>query len=215
MTVANISYYAYSSAVIDNLYSQLDEYSNTGVACLYADYKDQSNQTLAHILGSFLHQFLITAQAPIPDEVTQKLHNIQHHGRKADTGDILPLLKIWLHQLKCAFICIDAVDELEPSVRQQLLDVLKELLNHNARIFLTARGHIESEVKKRLIVTQNQNTVIISASEQDIREFVMQQIKKDTNPDAMDGELAKDIADAITKKSQQMWATQFEAYNRW
>ena len=179
---------------------------------MYADYKDQSNQTLVNILGSFLRQFLITAQTPIPEGVIQKLQKIQDQGRKVETEDILPLLKIWLHQLKRAFICIDAVDELEPLVRQQLLDVLKELLNSNGRIFLTARSHIEDEVKKRLMVTQN--TVTISASEQDIREFVIQQIKKDTNPDAMDGKLANDIADAISKKSQQMWVTGFNAFNR-
>ena len=213
VTATNVHYYSsYSSAVIDNLYSQSNQCSNIGVVCLYADYKDQSNQTLVHIVGSFLHQLLTTAQTPIPDEIIQRLRNIQNQSRKAGIEDILTLLKIRLRQLKRTFICVDAVDELEPSVRQQLLSVLKELLsvtNPNACLFLTGRSHIKNEVMKHLIVTER-FTVTISASEQDIREFVVEQIKKDTNPDAMDEELAKDIADAIIRKSQQMWVSVFK-----
>ena len=104
--------------VIDDLHSQMNKHPNIGVACLYADYKDQSNQTLAHILGSFLHQFLTTAQQPIPDEVVQMLHMIRNQARKVETADILAMLEIRLHQFERAFICIDAIDEVEPKVLQ-------------------------------------------------------------------------------------------------
>ena len=170
---------------------------------MYADYKDQNNQTLVHILGSFLHQLLTTAQQPIPDEVVQKLHDIQVQGKKVETEDILALLKIRLQQFKRAFICIDAVDELEPRVLQQLLIVLKDIVTNDTRLFLTGRGHIESEIQKHLQVSQRYKT-IISASQRDIQEFVEQQITHDLNSDAMDEVLAKDIADAITEKSQGM-----------
>ena len=53
-----------------------------GVACLYADYKDQANQTLAPILGTFLRQLLTTAQESLPDKEIQKLHKIQDEGGK-------------------------------------------------------------------------------------------------------------------------------------
>ena len=113
------------------------------------------------------------------------------------------MLKIRLHQLKRAFICIDAVDELEPKVLQQLLNVLKELLTHNAHLFLTGRGHIESEVQKYLQVVQEYK-VTISAKEKDIQEFVEQQIADDLNPDAMDELLAKEVINAIITNSQGM-----------
>ena len=174
---------------------------------MYADYKDQNNQTLAHILGCFLRQFLISSQAPIPDEVIQKLQYIQQQGRKPGTEDILVLLQIRLHQLKRAFVCIDAVDELEPKVRQQLLNLLKDLVtnNKNISLFLTARGHIESEVQKRFRVIREYR-VEINASQQDIQQFVRQQIKDDydLNPEAMDLVLAKDIEDAIIENSKGM-----------
>ena len=170
---------------------------------MYADYKDQNSQTLVHILGSFLHQFLTTSQQPIPNEVVQKLHDIRYKGKKVETEDILALLKIRLHQFYRAFICIDATDELEPRVLQQLLKVLKDLVTNNTRLFVTGRGHIESEIQKHLQVAQRYRT-IISASQQDIQEFVVQQIQDDLNPDAMNEVLAKDIVDTIIEKSQGM-----------
>ena len=169
---------------------------------MYADYKDQTNQTLVHILGTFLQQLLVSAQEPIPNEVFQKLDDIQRQGRKAGIEDYLPLLIIRLIQLKRAFICIDAIDELEPRVRQQLLHVLKDLAtNHNTCLFLTGRGHIEWEVQACFEVVQR---CAVSASEQDIREFVRQQINEDRNPKAMDEVLAERIEDAIIKRSQGM-----------
>lgn len=173
---------------------------------MYSDYKDQTNQTLVHILGSFLHQFLTTIPEPIPDKVIQKLDDIQKGGRKVEVKDTLALLKIRLCQLKKAFICIDAVDELEPKVRQQLLKALKELVTDTKTcLFLTGRDHIESEVQKHFKITQEYR-VKVSASEQDIREFVRDQIQEDEdlNPEVMDEVLAKDIEDAIFEKSRGM-----------
>ena len=189
--------------MIDNLYSQLHTDSQIGIACLYADYKDQTNQTLGNILGCFLHQLLTTARVPMPDEVIQKLQDIQHRRGKVGPDDNLDLLKIQLHQLQCAFICIDAVDELKPTVRRQLLNVLKELGTYNIRLFFTGRHHVESEVQ-RSFQAMERYKVEISASNQDIETFVRQQIIEDPNSDMMDETFVKDIVDAIVKKSQGM-----------
>ena len=119
------------------------------------------------------------------------------------TEDILDLLKIQLHRFDRAFICIDAVDELEPQVRQQLLNALKGLATNSTRLFLTGREHVKVEVQQHLQVRQRYEA-IISASERDIQEFVEQQITNDRNPDAMDEALKKDIVDTIIQKSQGM-----------
>ena len=122
---------------------------------------------------------------------------------KVGTEDILALLKIRLHQFQRAFICIDATDELEPKVLQQLLKILKDLVTNDTRLFLTGRGHIEIEIQKHLQVAQRYRATI-SASQRDIQEFVEQQIEDDMNPDAMNKVLANDIAGAIIEKSQGM-----------
>ena len=173
-----------------------------GIACLYADYKDQASQTLGHILGSFVHQLLTTAREPILVEVIQKLQDIQCRRGKVGIEDNLALLRVRLQQLNCAYICIDALDELEPKVRQQLFAVLKVLGTNNTYLFLTGRGHIEGEVQKCLQVLEG-NTVTISASRQDIEQFIRQQLEEDhnLNPEAMNEVLAKDIVDKIFTKS--------------
>ena len=159
---------------------------------------------MVNILGSLLHQLLITVPEPIADEVIKKLEDIQSLRGKLETRDALALLKIRLHQLKQAFICIDAVDELEPKVRQQLLNILKELVtDYNTHLFLTGRVHIECEVQKFFDV-ELRYSVTISASQQDIEKYLEQQIMEDLNPDAMDRVLAEEIADAILKQSQGM-----------
>ena len=170
---------------------------------MYADYKDQDNQTLGNILGCLLKQLLTTAQEPIPDEIIQYLQDIRHKTKQIRVEDCLALLKKRIHQLKRTFICIDAVDELEPRARQQLFNALKKLKTSNTRLFLTGRSHVEDEVQKYFKVTQA-CTVFISASEQDIRTFVRQQIVDDPHPDAMDEILAQDIEDAILQRSQGM-----------
>ena len=201
----NVYYYLpYSSVVIDDLYSQFYQRTNIGIACLYADYKDQNTQTVVHILGSFLHQLLATATEPIPDEVIQKLQEIKRLRGKLSTEDSLALLKIRIHQLKQAFICIDAVDELEPSVCRQLLRILEQLSTKNIRIFLTGRHYIQSEVQKCFQIAQKY-TVTISASSPDIEAFTRQQILDDPYAEgAMDEVLETEIIDAIIEKSQGM-----------
>ena len=195
----HISNILYSSVVIDDLRSRCPD---IGVACLYADYKDQANQTLYHILGTFLRQLLTTAQEPIPDEIIEKLRSIQREGGRVG-DDNLPLLKIRLNQLERAFICIDAVDELESKVRRQLLNALKELSTNNTRLFLTGRSHMKTEVQECFQAT-GAFTVTITANERDIETFVRQQIRDDPDPDAIDEVLERDIIGAIIKKSQGM-----------
>lgn len=190
--------------MIDNLNLQFRD-NNIGIACLYANYKDQKNQTVVNILGSLLRQFLITVPEPIPTEIIQELDNIRNCDMKAETPDILRWLKIRLRKLRRAFICIDAVDELELEVRKQLFGKLRELTN--TRLFLTGRGHIEDEIQKHFKVAQRYR-VNITASDQNIREFLQKeiadQITDDGDPDMMDDRLAKDIEDTITRKSRGM-----------
>ena len=111
-------------------------------------------------------------------------------------------MKIWL-QVKRVFVCIDAIDELEPVVQRQLLNVLKDLItNADTRLFITGRSDTESGVQKHFEVGQR-CTLNISTNQQDIREFVREKIKEDhnLNPEAMDMVLAKGIEDAIIEKS--------------
>ena len=161
---------------------------------------------MVNIFGSILHQLLTTTTEPIPDEVINKLEDIKRRRGKIGMEDCLALLEIQLHRLKYAYICIDALDELEPMVCRKLLNILMELCtsNINIQLFLTGRHYIESEIQK-CFQGVRKYAVVISASQQDIEVFLRQQITDDLYmEDGMDEELETDIIDTIVKKSQGM-----------
>ena len=102
--------------MLDDLVSRFPQRDTVAIACLYCDYRDQSNQTLGNLLGSVVKQFLI-AMSHVPDAVTEMLEPVQRQGKRFQMSDALLALKHTLPQLNYAFICIDAFDELEPRIR--------------------------------------------------------------------------------------------------
>ena len=99
-----------------------------GIAYLYSDYRDQKAQTFVPILGTLLQQLLLGIS--LPQEVRDSLENIKKYGRNPSMYDLLALLETTLKHLKRAFICIDALDELEAKTRSQLLQVIGHLTTH-------------------------------------------------------------------------------------
>ena len=205
--VTNI-YLVYSSLVIDHLFSHVTKQtSKTSIVCLYADYRDWNNQTLVHILGSFLHQFLTDAGLlHIPDEVIEKLKEIKKRNTKVELGDVLAMLKLLLGQLDSSFFCIDALDELESQTRRKLLSILSNELQLGAkttRLFFTGRPHVQSEVQNYF---EKRQEVKIVANPNDIRQYLSHKIAEDrrANPDAMNGALEAEILSALVARSQGM-----------
>jgi len=203
-------YSVYSSLVIDHLCSQATKLtSKTSIACLYSDYRDWNNQTLIHILGSFLHQFLTDAGLfYIPDQVTEKLQAVKKRNTKVELGDVLTMLKLLLEQLDGTFFSIDVLDELEPQTRRKLLDILSNELQlgiKTTQLFFTGRLHMQSEVQNYFKVRQEQEVEII-ANPNDIRHYLSHKIVEDrrANPDAMNEALETEILAALVARSQGM-----------
>jgi len=199
--------------VIDHLCSQGTARerptSKASIVCLYADYRDQNNQTLIHILGCFVHQLLTSTQLlHIPDPVIEKLKEVKRRNAKVELEDILAMLKLLLERLDGTFFCIDALDELEPQTRRKLLDILSNKLQlgtKTTRLFFTGRPHMRSEVQSYFSISEAQ-TVDIVASENDIRQYVSHKIAEDkrANPEAMNRVLESEILTALVKRSQGM-----------
>ncbi|KAF8421801.1 hypothetical protein EV426DRAFT_671737, partial [Tirmania nivea] len=200
-----------SSLVIDHLCLQAAEQTTRqiSIVCLYGDYRDQNNQTLVNILGSFLHQFLAnTGLLHIPEQVITKLKEVKKRNSKVELENILVMLKAILEQLDNSFFCIDALDELEPQTRRDLLDNLKNLqLGTKApRLFFTGRPHMQNEVHQYFEIRQEQEVEII-AKENDIRQYLHHKIAKDrhVNPDVMNKDLENEILSALVARSQEMF----------
>ena len=197
-----------SSIVIDDLASHLVKPSmaKVGVAYLYSDYRDQNAQTLLPILGTFLQQFLFGIPVMrIPQGVRDSLKEIGGKASKGDLlaskDDLLALLHTTLQHLERAFICIDALDELEAKTRNHLLQAINHLVTHNdsLRVFLTARTHTQVEIQKL-----SNNSVEITAHPEDIRSYLKREIAEDANPDDMDEALQSEIITSLVERSQQM-----------
>ena len=179
-----------------------------GIACLYYDYRDQQSQTLVNILGSILKQLLVkisTSNPQFMEEVEKKLDAIQKQTRGVEENDLLPMLKQALYTLHMGYVCMDALDELEPRVRKRLLSTLRTLQAEcrSTRLFLTGRPHIRLEVYDSLGI-QEEDSISISADAGDIRAYLIHEIEQDRDPCAMNEKLKEEILDVIIAKSDGM-----------
>ncbi|KAF8435913.1 hypothetical protein BGX38DRAFT_1099857, partial [Terfezia claveryi] len=188
-----------SSMVIDHL---LSHYGEQRVAYIYCDYRDKTNQSLDNIMGSILKQHLaITIE--IPDAVVKLLESQQNNIGKADASQ---MLKFVIPQLAASghFLCIDALDELEPGTRFDLLKAIQTEFG-NSRIFLTGRHHIASDVS-RILQIPSVDSMQITPNPIDVRAYLSYEIGLDweRNPDDMNEQLKEEILDGIISKTQGM-----------
>jgi len=189
--------------VVDHLISQHGERQ---VAYIYCDYRDQKNQTVVHILGSFLKQLLSAAIHTVPEAIINELEAIQTKGKRVETSEVIQMLKSVVSQLDVCFLCIDALDELEPRVRMEFLKLLHSEFEFGAaRIFLTGRPHIQSEVN-RVFQFNLEDAIHITADQRDIKAYLNHEIELDTeiNPDEMNESLKHEILKAILSKADGM-----------
>ena len=197
-----------SSVVIDNLVAQ---HGRENVAYMYCDYRDQTNQTVVNILGNLLKQLLITA-AFVPEVITTMLEPLKKEGRRVEVGDISQMLKALLPQRNnCNFLCLDALDELEPRTRFALLKALHTDFG-TVRIFITGRPHIQPEVDGAL--QTKLDAMHITADSGDIRGYLTHEIEEDMNinPDDMNDQLKEEILETITSKAGGMYVMYFSVF---
>ena len=195
--------------MIDHLRSQTTEQTTgkRGIVCLYADYRDCKNQTLIHILGSFVHQLLTGAGLlHIPGQVIETLKEVKTQNAKVELGDVLTMLKLVSAQLDGTFLCIGALGELEPQTRRRLLGILSDELQlgtKTTRLFFTGRPHMQSEVQSYFEIREAQEVKII-AKEKDIRQYLGHKIAEDrrANPDAMNKVLETEVLTVLVARSQ-------------
>jgi len=186
--------------VIDHL---LSHYGEQRVAYIYCDYRDKTNQNLLNIMGSILKQHLALTPG-IPDTVVGQLKSLQKLGKKAKIQDVTQMLKSAIPQTGSHFLCIDALDELEPRTRLELLKTLQTEFG-GTRIFLTGRPHISSDVS-RILQTHPADAIQITPNPADIRAYLSHEIQLDweLNPDDMNEQLKEELLDGIVSKAQGM-----------
>lgn len=125
---------------------------NTAVTCFYFDFAARKEQAATSMLGSLLRQ-IVSATGRIPEDIWQGLREQREaiSGRKPQLKDIVKMLQL-ITSSQLIFMVIDALDECTAVQRYRLFDSLKEILEKStgARIFMTGRPHICTEIETRL-----------------------------------------------------------------
>jgi len=194
----------YSSLVIDSLHEQTHE-ENILVLSLYCDYQAQKDQSAVNTIGSLLAQLALGA-TQIPPEI-QRSFVLKKRGRQAlRLPDMVKLLVKTASSIERVYICFDAVDELLPDNRSELLRALREIIRDapNIRLFLTGRPHIRGELNKYL--TKGAYTIHIVADQGDLARYVSRKIEDDDDrdPGLMPADLKHEVLKTMLGRASEM-----------
>ena len=101
------------------------------------------------------------------------------------------------------YICIDALDEFTLKSRQKLLGSLRDIIRESpsTRVLFTGRSHVTDEVKKYF---PQAIIVLVSSTKNDIRVYFDARLERDTEPDAMDNDLQRDIMRIILETMSEV-----------
>ena len=194
----------YSSLVIDSLREQTRE-ENILVLFLYCDYHAQKDQSAVNMIGSLLSQIAL-GTAQVPPEI-QRSFELKKRGRQAlRLPDMVKLLVKTVSSIERVYICFDALDELLPDNRSELLRALREIIRDapNIRLFLTGRPHIRGELDKYL--TKRAYTIHIVADQGDLARYVSRKMEDDDDrdPGLMPVDLKHDILKTLLERASEM-----------
>ena len=172
---------------------------NIGLAYVYCDYRDQTQQTTQNIYGTILKQ-LLRALPSIPEELTEILLRCHREKNPPELAQLRDALRITSRFFDQIYICLDALDECEHI--DQLLSSLKQVPS-SVRLFSTGRKHVKSIVQRYFEDTQ---TILIEAKESDIRILIQEKVNEDRmkDPEIMNVKLEQDIIEKISALSMGM-----------
>lgn len=166
-----------SSVIIDHIQARARA-SNYGLAYVYFDYMEQTQQTLGLVLASLVKQLL--GQLPQIPTGIQDLHERLRGGQKRPSfEDLFGTLRAILTKFSRIFLVFDALDECDQeNQRKDLLPLFHRLVGLGINVFLTSRPHPE-DIQLSL---SNAEKVMILAKKEDIAIYVEQSINQ--NPRA-------------------------------
>jgi hypothetical protein len=99
---------------------------NIAVIYIHCDYRDKDNQSAADIIGSFAKQLASQAHS-IPVAVWELYEPKAKQQETINLESAQKIVNLILLCFDCVYICVDALDECEPTPRRQLLDFLRTL----------------------------------------------------------------------------------------
>ena len=194
-----------SSLVIDSLREQTCG-ENTVILFLYCDHQVQKDQSAVNMIGSLLSQ-IVLGPMEIPSEI-RRVFELKQRGRQAlRLQDMMKLFVETVCPIELVYLCFDAVDELLPENRSDLLRALRQIIRDapNTRLFLIGRPHIRGEFDRYL--TKGAYIIQIAADQGDIARYVSRKIEDDEDyedPDMMPDDLKQNIINTMLEACGDM-----------
>jgi hypothetical protein len=185
-----------SSSVIDYLKSVCKE-RGAAVIWAYSDFRDQAIQTFEYMVRILTRQLLAQVN-PVPE-------NICKFEEKSNITleDVQTVFSALLGRFHVVYLCVDALDECEPKVRMQLLNLVNNGPS-NLRLFCTARRNVEPEVTEA-IRKLSPKAVPMVAHKEDVRIYIAEKIAEDPDPCAMNHSLKEEIIAKIASRCHGMY----------
>ena len=192
-----------SSLVVDTLCDRARG-QNIAVTCFYFDFAAEKEQTPGNMLGALLKQ-VVGGLKEVPEEIMQEFDEQKKviGGRSLRLDQIVKML-VTVTSLKPTFISVNAVDECTTRDRAKILISLGEIIQKSptARVLLTGRPHVRSEVETRL--PGGAVAVLVSPWKDDIIHYIRKRLEEDPSPDEMDERLESEIVQKIPETVSEM-----------
>ena len=186
--------------MIDNLCDQAEE-NDLAVGWLYCDFLAHKEQSATAMLGAILRQLVSIGE--IPEDIRQRFRK-RFSDRGLRLPDMVGMWKMTIALLPRTYISIDAIDECTPKSRQELLGSLRDIVQESpsTRVLFTGRSHVADEVKKYFT-----EAIIlpVTPTEDDIRIYLDARLDGDTEPDAMDDDLRRDIMRIVPETISEVY----------
>lgn len=162
-----------AAVVVDHLRKTLNT-SETPVACIYCNYKQQESQTTLAILESILQQLLLV-QPTIPEMIRDFHHQHTLKSTRPSLKDVSAMLSSQVRTFKKLFVVVEALDELSVSnpTRESLLDELRALQPY-VHLFVTSRPSVGA-----LNVSEDALVIEIRADELDVSTYCAARLREE------------------------------------
>jgi len=157
------------------------------------------------MIGGLVRQ--ATLRAPrIPKEIRNAFDESNLEGGDGlQLPDMVKLFIKVIDSIEVVYLCVDAVDEVLPQHRSDLLRALQQIIQApNMRLFLTGRPYIRAELDRHL--TKMAYSIHIMADQGDIARYLSQKMDggDDQDPSLMTEDLKNNIMKTILEKASEM-----------
>lgn len=148
--------------------------ANYGMAYIYFNYSEQSQQKLVNILASLVKQLACQIQY-LPEEIEDLHERLESQQKRPTVDELYHILLVVIKSFNQTFVVCDALDECDPKTqRKELLPLFHRMENDGVNLFLTSREYPE-DIQESL---HNSAKVRIWAKEEDIARYIKQKIEE-------------------------------------